>query len=99
MTYNPTPSSAIGAYMTAAADAYRVPVDFIDRPNHAHVEETTPGNFRIRSPQARDDQGRVFPDIAVCTYDEGTTLWRVKLNTGETMQVRHDGNGFGVVAG
>jgi hypothetical protein len=97
MTYNPTPANAIGAYMTAAADAYRVPEDFIDRPNQAHIEETTRGNFRIHASQRNNDQGRSFPDIAVCFYDEQTHLWTVKLNTGEMMQVRHDSNGFAVV--
>jgi hypothetical protein len=85
--------------MTAAADAYRVPEDFIDRPSHAHVEETTPGTFRIRNSQARDAQGDVLPDKALCTYDQQTNLWVVKLNTGEAMQVRHDDIGFVIVSG
>jgi hypothetical protein len=92
VSYNPTPSDAIGAYMTVAAEAYRVPVDFIDQPRQADVAETTPGNFLIHP-----SQGLQNPDKAVCTYDEQAQLWTVELYTGEMMQVRADGKGFVLV--
>ena len=98
MSYEPNAQDAIGVYIIAAADVYGVPLYAVDTPGYESVQETSPGKFRIHNSKERDDNGRFNPDMAVCTYDEGRELWRVKLSTGEMVQVRDVGEGFAVVA-
>jgi hypothetical protein len=92
MIYSANPQDAIGAYMVAASDAYDVPINAISQPGSMSVEEVSQDKFRIHNPKERDDHGRFLSDLAVCTYDERTELWTVKLSTGETVRVQATGH-------